>query len=102
MSPRVQYPFFLSDMAYGQVDYTTERGTTVSYSVALIASHHGSWHTVRVDDNAHGPHDMHRHTLSGGKQPAQRFQHGTASEAFNAALAAIRGGYEEMIAGWLR
>ena len=45
---------------------------------------------------------MHRHTISGGKQPAETFHYGTPSEAFNEALKAIDGGYEEMIAAWLR
>jgi hypothetical protein len=45
---------------------------------------------------------MHRHTLSGGKEPAVIFHRGTASEALQAALQSIDHGYEEMVIGWLR
>ena len=43
----------------------------------------------------------HRHTLSGGKQRAEVFHHGSASEAYNAAWHAVEAGHEEMIAAWL-
>jgi hypothetical protein len=102
MSPQNAYPRSLSHTAYAHVEYQTERGELTRYSVTLVASKDGAWHTVRVYDNAHGRHDMHRHTISGGKQPAETFHYGTASEAFNEALAAVDAGYEEMIAGWLR
>ena len=70
--------------------------------MTLVARHAGIWQTIRVYDNAHGPNDLHRHTLTGGKEPAVTFHHGTASEALQAALASIDAGYEEMIVGWLR
>jgi hypothetical protein len=102
MSPLVEYPLLLSDTAYAEVTYVTEHGTLTRYSVVLIAWHDGNWHTVRVYDNAHDAHDMHRHTLSAGKHPAERFHSGTPGEAFRAALESLNAGYMEMIAGWLR
>jgi hypothetical protein len=102
MSHWISYSLPLTDIAYAQVDYMTQRGTLTRYSVILVAWHGRTWHTVRVYDNTHDNHDMHRHTISEGKQPAERIHDGTPSEAFNDALRAIRDGYEEMIAGWLR
>jgi hypothetical protein len=88
-------------MARLVVEFTTQRGTLTRYNVVLVTLYGGRWQTVRVYDNRHGAHDMHRHTLSGGKQPAEPFHHGTAEEAFNDAVARIKAGYEEMVAGWL-
>lgn len=82
--------------------YTTERGELTSYSVTLSTLHEGRWHTVRVYDNAHGQHEMHRHTLAGGKQTGEVFHHGTASDAYNSARSLVDEGYEEMITAWLR
>ena len=102
MSPLTEYPRILSDTALAIVSHTTERGRLTTFSVTLLARHGGVWQTVRVYDNAHGRNDMHRHTLSGGKEAAVTFHHGTASEAFQIAIAEIDAGYEEMIIGWLR
>ena len=101
MSPSTEYVRGLSDTAYAEVRYATERGTLTRYSVTLVARHDGEWRTIRVYDNAHGRNDMHRHTLSRGKEPAVTFHQGTASEAFQAALESIDRGYEEMVIGWL-
>jgi hypothetical protein len=43
--------------------------------------------------DVHGRHDMHRHTLSGGKQRAETAHYGTAEEARTAAEKAIKHGY---------
>src|SRR5687768_6298751 len=101
MSPLTEYDRRLTDTAYVHVAYLTQHGALTRYQVVLVAWHAEAWRTVRVYDNAHGVHDMHRHTLSGGKQPAETFHHGTSSEAFNAALLTVSNGFEEMIAGWL-
>jgi hypothetical protein len=101
MSPLSEYSRRLTDKAYVRVAYLTQRGTLTRYRVVLVAWHADAWHTVRVYDNAHGVNDMHRHTLSGGKQPAETFHHGTPGEAFNVALATLSKGYEEIIGGWL-
>jgi hypothetical protein len=102
MSPRFGYQRTLSHIAYAEVAYTTERGALTTYSVTLVALRRDDWQTVRVYDNAHGVNDMHRHTISEGKRPAETFHYGTPSDAFNAALEMVDARYEEMIAGWLR
>jgi hypothetical protein len=58
--------------------------------------------TVRVYDNAHGVHDMHRYNQAGEKQPAEVLHHGSASEALQSALRSVRDGYREMIESWRR
>lgn len=68
--PTTSYRLPLSEEADLLVWFVTEHGTVISYSVVLAARHQGVWHTVRVYDNAHGRDEMHRHTFSGGKQPA--------------------------------
>jgi hypothetical protein len=102
MSPRFEHTDELDWNVRRVAKYTTERGELTSYSVTLLARLSGRWQTVRVYDNAHGVNEMHRHTLSEGKQAAEVFHSGTASEAYNQARDAVADGYEEMIAGWLR
>jgi hypothetical protein len=81
--------------------FGTERGWVVSYSIVLLAFHEGSWQTVRVYDNAHGQNEMHRHTLSGGKQAAEVF---SPESDFGVGMRSARedviAGYEKMIEGW--
>jgi hypothetical protein len=82
--------------------FATERGVVVSYAVVLLALHEGRWHTVRVYDNAHGQNEMHRHTLSGGKQGAEEFQAGEFGEAMRTAREDVLSGYATMIESWRR
>jgi hypothetical protein len=84
------------------VRFTTAREAVIEYSVVLLALDGAQWRTVRLYDNAHGAHDMHRYTRSGDKQPAQAFHQGTAAEAMRDAVAAIRAGHQEMIEAWRR
>jgi hypothetical protein len=96
------YRIRLSAEAELSVWFATERGGVVSHAVVLLVLHGGNWQTVRVYDNAHGRNEMHRHTLSGGKQPAEVFQSGDFGEAMRAAREAVLTGYETMIEGWRR
>src|SRR5215212_11771301 len=100
MSPHFEQTDELDWRVRRVVKYTTERGELTTYSVTLLAWHGDGWQTVRVYDNAHGENEMHRHTLSGGKQRAELFHHGTASEAYLDARRAVEDGYGEMISGW--
>jgi hypothetical protein len=69
----------------------------------LLALHEGSWRTVRVYDNAHGEHEMHRYTLRSGKQTAEiRSGSGDSGEMMRIARDHALGGYETMIEGWRR
>jgi hypothetical protein len=73
----------------------------VSYSVLLATqADDGQWHTVRVYDNAHDQHEMHRYTRRGGKQPGVVVHHGSANGAMRDAISSIRHGFEEMITAW--
>jgi hypothetical protein len=48
------------------------------YAVMLQLRIEGRWQTVRLIDNAHGDHDMHRYTGS-EKQAAERFAEGAVN-----------------------
>lgn len=94
------YRLSLNDRAELLVWFVTERGAVLSYSIVLVAQHEGAWHTIRVYDNAHGENEMHRHTLAGGKQPAEAFHAGGFGAAMRAARAEVLAGYEKMIESW--
>jgi len=94
------YRLPLSEQAELLVWFVTEHGEVVSYSVVLTAQHDGVWHTVRVYDNAHNENEFHRHTLLGGKQPAERFLPGDPGTAMRAARAEVLAGYDTMIEAW--
>ncbi|HUN78347.1 MAG TPA: hypothetical protein VMU32_05465 [Solirubrobacteraceae bacterium] len=53
------------------VRFVTRRGVVRSYSVVLVALEGDASRAVRVYDNAHGVHDMHRYTREGVKQAAE-------------------------------
>ena len=74
----------------------------IGYAVVLLALHEGRWHAVRVYDNAHGQNEMHRHTLTGGKQAAEPFHLGESGEAMRDAREAVLSGYATMIESWRR
>jgi len=74
----------------------------VDYAVVLLARERGEWCAVRVYDNTHGAHDMHRYNRDGEKQPAEYVHQGSAGEALRAAMEAVRSGHKEMIESWRR
>lgn len=98
--PPTSYRLQLASDAELVVWFLTERGRVISYSVVLVVLHAGEWRTVRVYDNAHGRNEMHRHTLSGGKQAAEATHAGEAGAAMRAARDEILAGYERMIEAW--
>jgi hypothetical protein len=49
------------------------------YAVMLQLQIDGRWQTIRLLDNAHGDHDLHRYT-GDEKQPAERFAEGAVNE----------------------
>lgn len=85
-----------------EVRFVTRRGVLVEYAVVLLVEERGELRSVRVYDNAHGLNDMHRYNRAGEKQRAEAFHHGSASEALQSALSAVRDGYREMIESWRR
>jgi hypothetical protein len=84
------------------VRLVTDDGVLIEYALVLTIRSGDAWTTVRVFDNAHGSHEMHRYTRKGGKRPAERFHDGTASEAAGAARLWIVEGWEEMVEAWRR
>lgn len=80
--------------------HTTRRRDVSDYVVVLATKREGEMHTVRVYDSAHGVNEMHRHTYSGGKQPAEIFHAGTLGEGMRVATNQIKQGYRAMIEGW--
>ncbi|MBK5218205.1 MAG: hypothetical protein JJE35_00205 [Thermoleophilia bacterium] len=102
MSPRTEFELVLSDSAIVYARLDTEHGEATRYAVTLVAEENGELRTVRVYDNAHGEPEMHRYSLDGEKQPAEKLPGATPSEGFNMALDLIMSGYTEMIDGWRR
>lgn len=80
--------------------FLSERRRVLSYAVVLLTLHEGAWRPVRVYDNAHGRNEMHRHTLRGGKRPAEEFHAGDFGEAMRTARDEILAGFETMIQAW--
>jgi len=92
----------LAEDAVIDVYFLTRRGTVVEYVIVLLAREHGELRAVRVYDNTHQIHDMHRYNREGVKQPAETFHQGSAGEAMRSAVDAVRKGYREMIESWRR
>ncbi|MGH2855012.1 MAG: DUF7718 family protein [Solirubrobacteraceae bacterium] len=84
------------------VRFLTHRSEVTYYVVVLLAVDRGELWAVRVYDNAHERHDMHRYNREGVKQAAETFHQGSAAEALLSAIEAVRNGYREMIDSWRR
>lgn len=84
------------------VRFLRRRREVIDYTVVLLALELGDLRSVRVYDNAHGDHDMHRYNRKGVKQPAEIFHQSSASEALQSAIETVRSGYREMIESWRR
>lgn len=98
--PPTSYRLQLASDVELVVWFLTERDKVISYAVVLVVMHAGDWQTVRVYDNAHGRNEMHRHTLTGGKQTAEATTAVEAGEAMRGARDEILAGYERMIEAW--
>jgi hypothetical protein len=82
------------------VDFTTERGRLVDYTVALFLVSSETTETIRVYDCAHGYNEMHRYSRDEGKQAGTPIHGGSLSQGMRAAISEIEKGYVEMIEGW--
>jgi hypothetical protein len=69
------------------------------YAVMLQLLRDGLWKTIRLFDNAHGHHDMHRY-VGDEKQIAERFHQGTAREALPAAILHLKEHWQSIVEGW--
>lgn len=68
-------------------------------AVMLQVRIEGRWRTVRLLDNAHGEHEMHRYTGS-EKQAAERFAHGSVREVAPQAIDYLESSWEEIARAW--
>lgn len=84
------------------VDFRTERGVVVDYTVILLLSTPEGSRTIRVYDSAHGYNEMHRYTRTGGKQTGMLFHSGSLGEGMRVAVEDAEDRYVEMIEGWER
>jgi hypothetical protein len=86
-----------------EVRFERDQGRIVRYAVILKARSQpggqGAWQTVRVYDNAHGDHDLHRYK-KGRKQLAETFIGGDPRSAMDFAIDQITAGHERMIESW--
>jgi hypothetical protein len=69
------------------------------YVVALQLLRNGRWQTIRLLDNAHGEHDLHRYTGS-AKQPAERFMQGTPQKVLPQAIRYLTEHWEAIARSW--
>lgn len=96
------YRYELDVEAAIEVRFVTRRDDVVDYAVVLLVEERNAWRAVRVYDNVHQMHDMHRYNRAGEKQTAETFHRGSADEALQSAIEAVRDGYSEMIESWRR
>jgi hypothetical protein len=92
-------PFVRPLAADARVLVELEGRPLVRYAVMLQLRIEGRWQTVRLLDNAHGDHDMHRYTGS-KKQPAERFFDGSASEVAPQAIRYLIDHWEAIAESW--
>jgi hypothetical protein len=69
------------------------------YAVMLQLRVDGQWQTIRLLDNAHGDHDMHRYT-GAKKQPAERFAEGAVTEVAPMAIRYLIDHWEAIAESW--
>jgi hypothetical protein len=69
------------------------------YAVMLQLRIEGRWQTIRLLDNAHGNHDMHRYT-GPEKQSAERFAEGTVNEIAPMAIRYLIDHWEAIAESW--
>jgi hypothetical protein len=94
------YRDWLDPEAAIEVRFVTRRSEVTGYAIVLLAFEQDELRAVRVYDNAHENHDMHRYNREGVKQAAETFHRGSAGEAMRSAIEAVRSGYREMIESW--
>jgi hypothetical protein len=69
------------------------------YAIMLQLRIEGRWQTIRLLDNAHGDHDMHRYTGT-VKQPAERFAEGPVNEVAPQAIAYLVKHWKSIAESW--
>ena len=69
------------------------------YAIMLQLRIGGRWQTIRLFDNAHGAHDMHRYTGS-QKQAAERFAEGAVNDIAPRAINYLIGHWKAIADSW--
>lgn len=92
-------PFVRPLAADARVLVDLEGRPVVKYAVMLQLRIEGRWQTIRLLDNAHGDHDMHRYT-GAEKQPAERFAEGSANEVAPIAIRYLIDHWEAIAESW--
>lgn len=69
------------------------------YAVMLQLRIEGCWQTIRLLDNAHGDHDMHRYT-GAEKKSAERFAEGAVNEVAPMAIRYLLDHWEAIAESW--
>jgi hypothetical protein len=95
----VTNPFIRPLAADARVLVELEGRPLEGYAIMLQLRVEGRWQTIRLLDNAHGDHDMHRYTGT-EKQPAERFAEGTASEVAPMAIRHLIDHWEAIAESW--
>ena len=70
------------------------------YAVVLLILRGSEWQTVRLFDNHHGSHHMHRYNLNGGKQPAEVVHPGPTNAAVATAIDHLKTRWEAIVEPW--
>lgn len=74
------------------------------YAISLEAHSEetGSFETIRLFDNAHGAHEMHRFRPGTGKMPGEIFFHGNTNAAIPAAIDLLKRDWQEIVVAYRR
>lgn len=92
-------PFVRPLAADARVLVELEGRPLTKYAVMLHLRIEGRWQTIRLLDNAHGDHDMHRYT-GAEKQPADRFAEGSVNEIAPQAIRYLIDHWEVIAESW--
>lgn len=92
-------PFIRPLAAGARVLVDFEGRPLTKYAVMLQLRIEGRWQTIRLLDNAHGGHDMHRYT-GAEKQPAERFAEGPVNEVAPMAIRYLINHWEAIAESW--
>jgi hypothetical protein len=92
-------PFVRPLAADARVLVELEGRPLAKYAVMLQLRIEGRWQTIRLLDNAHGVHDMHRYT-GAEKQPAERFGEGSVNEVAPMAIRYLVNHWEAIAESW--
>jgi hypothetical protein len=83
-----------------RIQITRSSTHPVEYAVVLLVRRDGSWHTVRVYDNAHDPEVHHEHCYVGEEKQSPTVRHGPVNDAMHAAIVTCRRSWADIVRAW--